>query len=119
LALSPGLWVTGNAIWLCWYPLCYRTNKVFQRRNWQQSPRKAHLGLFALFWFLIVLGFFTIAATKYFSYTLPFMPAAAILVALWWSDQIVQGQIFHQRTHLTLTSLLSIAFLWYLQRPVS
>jgi 4-amino-4-deoxy-L-arabinose transferase-like glycosyltransferase len=85
--------------------------RVFQQRNWQQSPRKDHLGLFALFWFLIILGFFTIAATKYFSYTLPLMPAAAILVALWWSDQIVQGQIFSQvRTHLTLTSLLSIAF---------
>jgi 4-amino-4-deoxy-L-arabinose transferase-like glycosyltransferase len=83
--------------------------KVFQRQTWLKSPRASHLGLFALFWFLIVLVFFTIAATKYFSYTLPLMPAAAILVALWWSEQIVRGQIFHQSSwSLKLTSFASI-----------
>ncbi|WP_068815049.1 ArnT family glycosyltransferase [Phormidesmis priestleyi] len=56
-------------------------------RSWRQQPRSSHLGLFALIWFAIVLGFFTIAATKYITYTLPLVPAAAILVSLWWSDQ--------------------------------
>jgi 4-amino-4-deoxy-L-arabinose transferase-like glycosyltransferase len=90
-------------------PWAIAQSKVFQRRNWQQLPRKAHLGLFALFWFLIVLGFFSLAVTKYFSYTLPLMPAAAILLALWWSHKIVQGEIFHQHNgDLKLTSLVSI-----------
>ncbi len=59
-------------------------------RSWRQSPRSSHLGLFALIWFAVVLGFFTIAVTKYITYTLPLVPAAAILVALWWRDQIQQ-----------------------------
>lgn len=95
--------------WSVALPAAIGQFKVFQRQRWQKSPRSTHLGLFALFWFLIVLGFFTVAVTKYFSYTLPLMPAAAILVALWWSDCIVQGQIFHQTgNNLKLTSLLSI-----------
>ncbi len=86
-------------------------NIKLQRKHWQQLPRPAHLGLFALFWFLIVLGFFTIAVTKYFSYTLPLMPAAAILLALWWSEQIERGQIFHQFSKsLQITSVVSIIF---------
>ncbi|MCY7322057.1 MAG: glycosyltransferase family 39 protein, partial [Phormidesmis sp. CAN_BIN36] len=56
-------------------------------RLWRQSPRSSHLGLFVLIWFAVVLGFFTIAVTKYITYTLPLVPAAAILVALWWSEQ--------------------------------
>ena len=59
----------------------------FKPRSWRQSPRSSHLGLFALIWFAVVLGFFTIAVTKYITYTLPLVPAAAILVALWWSEQ--------------------------------
>ena len=56
-------------------------------RPWRESPRSSHLGLFALIWFAVVLGFFTIAVTKYITYTLPLVPAAAILVTLWWGDQ--------------------------------
>jgi 4-amino-4-deoxy-L-arabinose transferase-like glycosyltransferase len=101
----------GFTPWSIALPVAIAHLQVFHRRKWQQLPRHAHLGLFALFWFLIVLSFFTIATTKYFSYTLPLMPAAAILVALWWSDRIVQGQIFHQvNRSLKLTSLLSIVF---------
>ncbi len=99
----------GFAPWSFALPAASAHIKVFQRQRWQQSPRHTHLGLFALFWFLIVLGFFTTAITKYFSYTLPLMPAAAILVALWWSDQIVQGQLFKQSNgRLKFISILSI-----------
>jgi len=61
--------------------------RVHQRSRWQDSPRCSQLGLFALFWFATVFIFFTIAVTKLPSYVLPLMPAAAILVALLWSDQ--------------------------------
>lgn len=80
----------GFAPWSIYLPIAIAHLQVFRRRQWQNQLRSLHLGLFALFWFVGVLGFFTIAATKYFSYTLPLMPAASILVALWWSDRITQ-----------------------------
>lgn len=78
----------GFAPWSIYLPVAIARIRVFGRVRWQNQPRSSHLGLFALFWFVGVLGFFTIAATKYFSYVLPLMPAASILVALWWSEQI-------------------------------
>src|SRR4028118_1408594 len=101
----------GFAPWSIGLPSAIANSRVFQHKHWQKAPRKAHLGLFALFWFAIVLGFFTLAVTKYFSYTLPLMPAAAILLALWWSEQIARGQIFHQFSKsLQITSVVSIIF---------
>lgn len=101
----------GFAPWSIGLPSAIANIKVFQRRHWQQSPRQSQLGLFALFWFVIVLTFFTIAVTKYFSYTLPLMPAAAILLALWWSEQIAVGQIYQQQNRsLQLTSIAIIVF---------
>lgn len=99
----------GFAPWSIGLPSAIASINVFQRQRFSKLPRQAHLGLFALFWFVIVLGFFTIAVTKYFSYTLPLMPAAAILLALWWSEKIVQGQIFHQSSlSLKITAVVSI-----------
>ena len=101
--------LAGFAPWSIALPAAIAHINIFQRQHWQRSSRSTHLGLFALFWFAIVLGFFTVAATKYFSYTLPLMPAAAILLALWWSHQIVKGQFFHQTNYsLKLTSILGI-----------
>lgn len=98
----------GFAPWSICLPSAILSVKL-QRQRWQNLPRQTHLGLFALFWFVIVLGFFTIAVTKYFSYTLPLIPAAAILLALWWSEQVVQGQIFHQSSlSLKITTIVSI-----------
>jgi 4-amino-4-deoxy-L-arabinose transferase-like glycosyltransferase len=101
----------GFAPWSIGLPSAIANIKIFQRQWWQKSPRQSHLGLFALFWFVIVLGFFTIAVTKYFSYTLPLMPAASILLALWWGEQIVQGQVFQRTSRsLTITTVVSIIF---------
>ena len=61
--------------------------RIHQRSRWQESPRSSQMGLFALFWFATVFIFFTISITKLPSYVLPLMPAAAILVALMWSNQ--------------------------------
>jgi 4-amino-4-deoxy-L-arabinose transferase-like glycosyltransferase len=66
--------------------------QVFQQRPWRQADRTQQLGLLALIWFGGVMGFFTMAVTKYFSYSLPAVPAAAILVALWWSRQLTLKQ---------------------------
>ncbi|QMS91593.1 glycosyltransferase family 39 protein [Nostoc edaphicum CCNP1411] len=60
--------------------------KFWQRSHWSSQERFQQFGLFAWFWFAGIFGFFSIAVTKLPSYVLPLMPAAAILVALLWSD---------------------------------
>ncbi|GAB1541475.1 glycosyltransferase family 39 protein [Scytonema sp. NUACC21] len=77
----------GFAPWSIYLPISIARLKFWQRGYWRSSERSSQLGLFALFWFVCVFGFFTIASTKLPSYVLPLMPAAAILVALMWSDQ--------------------------------
>ncbi|MGV0024310.1 ArnT family glycosyltransferase [Phormidesmis priestleyi] len=84
----------------------------FSRQNWRQKPRSQHLGLFALIWFGVVLGFFTIAVTKYITYTLPLVPAGAILVALWWEHQIQtqsKSWAFKLSVYVSLALCLTLA----------
>lgn len=75
----------GFAPWSVYLPSAIARLQFWQRSRWRSSPRSSHLGLFALFWFASIFGFFTIAVTKLPSYVLPLMPAAAILVALMWT----------------------------------
>lgn len=88
--------------------------KVIQQKPWRSPDRQQHLGLLALIWFSTVLGFFTIAQTKYITYSLPSIPAAAILVGLWWSQQRQsssskpQEKNFGQIITLAVTGLLAI-----------
>ncbi|MEY3223805.1 MAG: hypothetical protein RLZZ203_2664, partial [Cyanobacteriota bacterium] len=72
-----------------------------------------HLGLFACFWFLGIFGFFTIAVTKLPSYVLPLMPAAAILVALLWSDLLPSSQTFSLTVNkfLRISAWVNVGFL--------
>lgn len=99
----------GFAPWSIFVPAAIAHFKPLQRKIWQQKPRADHLAIFALFWFVVILSFFTIAATKYFSYVLPLMPGAAILVALWWNDQMPRSSS-HSSLSLKIGSLLSIGF---------
>ncbi|HTL89815.1 MAG TPA: glycosyltransferase family 39 protein [Leptolyngbya sp.] len=62
---------------------------ALNQSKWRQQPRSQHLGRFALVWFATVLIFFTIAVTKYITYTLPLYPAAAILITVWFADQFL------------------------------
>ena len=78
----------GFAPWSIYLPMSIARLKFWQRAYWSSSHRSTQLGLFALFWFICIFGFFTIATTKLPSYILPLMPAAAILVALNWSEQL-------------------------------
>ena len=72
----------GFAPWSLYLPVAMMRLQFWRRSGWQNSDRSTQLGLFALFWFVGVFGFFTISVTKLPSYVLPLMPAAAILVAL-------------------------------------
>jgi len=74
--------------WSVYLPIAIAKLRFWQRKRWRTSPRASHLGLFALFWFASIFGFFTIAVTKLPSYVLPLLPAAAIMVALFWSEEI-------------------------------
>ena len=76
----------GFAPWSVYLPVAIAQLQFWKRSIWRHQPRSQQLGLFALFWFGSVFGFFTIAVTKLPSYVLPLTPAAAILVALFWSS---------------------------------
>lgn len=77
--------------WSPFLPWAIARLHPIQRQRWQAQPRSSHLGVFAAIWFGVIFGFFTIAVTKLPSYVLPLMPAAAILVALGWSDRLCSG----------------------------
>ncbi len=99
----------GFAPWSIYLPVAIARLKFWQRNIWRSSHRSTHLGLFALLWFVDVLGFFTIASTKRHSYVLPLMPAAAILVALMWSDQLTR--IRNKNSSLFWSGWLNVVFL--------
>jgi 4-amino-4-deoxy-L-arabinose transferase-like glycosyltransferase len=90
--------------------------KLWQRSYWLQKERSQHLGLFVSLWFLGVFGFFTISVTKLPSYVLPLMPAAAILVALSWSDLFPTSQN-STPTHLAflrISAWINVAFITFI-----
>ncbi|MGA1410282.1 MAG: ArnT family glycosyltransferase, partial [Prochlorotrichaceae cyanobacterium] len=76
----------GFAPWSLYLPSTIGRLRLWQWRRWRSLPRHNHLGLFAACWFGVTFSFFTIAVTKLPSYVLPLMPAAAILVGLYWSE---------------------------------
>ncbi len=77
--------------WSSFLPLAIARLLPWQWKIWQEQPRSAHLGIFALIWFVVIFGFFTVAVTKLPSYVLPLMPAAAILIGLAWSDRLCRS----------------------------
>ena len=79
----------GFAPYAVYLPAAMIRLKFWQRKAWVSTERSQQLGLFAFWWFIGVFSFFTIAVTKLPSYVLPLMPAAGILIALLWSDLIV------------------------------
>ncbi len=78
--------------WSAYLPVAMARLRFWRMRDWRAQPRSTHLGIFALVWFGVIFGFFTVAATKLPSYMLPLLPAAAILVGLFWSDQYQHRQ---------------------------
>ncbi|WP_373529874.1 ArnT family glycosyltransferase [Nostoc sp.] len=78
--------LVGFAPYSVYLPVAIVRLKFWQRSHWRSLERFQQFGLFAWFWFASIFGFFSIAVTKLPSYVLPLMPAAAILVALLWSD---------------------------------
>jgi 4-amino-4-deoxy-L-arabinose transferase-like glycosyltransferase len=82
--------LVGFLPWSAYLPVALYQTQPWRRKLWQERSRSAQLGLYATIWFTVILLFFTVSVTKYFSYTLPLMPAAAILVSLLWTDSILE-----------------------------
>ncbi|MGD1700562.1 ArnT family glycosyltransferase [Dapis sp. BLCC M229] len=89
----------GFAPWSIYLPIAIAKTKFWQPCYWHSKPRTEQLGLFAFFWFICIFIFFSISATKLPSYVLPLMPAAAILVGLFWSDIIINRDSMSTQTN--------------------
>jgi 4-amino-4-deoxy-L-arabinose transferase-like glycosyltransferase len=94
--------------WSIYLPLAIAQTQFWRRSHWLKQPRSQQLGLFAVIWFVVVFGFFSISVTKLPSYTLPLLPAAAVLVGLLWSNAMTHPKA---DTGLTLSSIVNIGFM--------
>ncbi len=101
----------GFAPYSVYIPASIARVKFWQRSHWLKQERSQQLGLFACLWFLAVFSFFTISVTKLPSYVLPLMPAAAILVALFWSDLFPSSQTPTPLKSFQISAWVNIAFL--------
>jgi 4-amino-4-deoxy-L-arabinose transferase-like glycosyltransferase len=107
--------LVGFAPYSAHLPVAISRLRFWRRSRWQAEDRRTQLGLFALMWAAVIFGFFTIAVTKLPSYMLPLYPAIAILVALFWSDQILRptrggwGLALSHGLNLLLLAALAIA----------
>ncbi len=99
------------APWSAYLPVAIARLQFWRVNHWRKQPRPDHLGIFALIWFIVVFGFFTIAATKLPSYTIPLLPAAAVLVALFWRDSMYSFKCrFQSSRGILLSHIGSILF---------
>ncbi len=98
----------GFAPWSIYLPVAITKIKLQARSHWQNQERAYQLSLFALFWFLGIFCFFTIAVTKLPSYVLPLMPASAILVALPWSEPIPYQPSWKYRRFFYISRWLNV-----------
>lgn len=107
------------APWSVYLPWAIHRLTWWRRSWWVRQPRHNHLGIFAFFWFSCIFLFFSISVTKLPSYVLPLIPAAAILVAMLWSECFIgdfkqnkyQGLLFSILGNLLLAIILAIAFI--------
>jgi 4-amino-4-deoxy-L-arabinose transferase-like glycosyltransferase len=106
--------LVGFAPFSIYLPVAIARLRFWQRNFWCRQPRSAHLGLFALFWFAGIFVFFTIAVTKLPSYVLPLMPAAAILVALFWSEELTRTRSSKGNRGLLISGIVNVLFLLFL-----
>jgi 4-amino-4-deoxy-L-arabinose transferase-like glycosyltransferase len=70
--------------WSFHLPVALVRLRYWRLHHWRRQPPSAQLAPFCLVWFLVVLLFFSSAATKLAGYILPLVPAGALLLALHW-----------------------------------
>ena len=108
------------APWSVYLPLAIARVRLWQVSFWRKQPRHAQLSLFAGCWFSCIFIFFTISVTKLPSYVLPLIPAASILVAGVWSQELTSlpkskpnyGLLISIIFNLLLAIALAVAFIY-------
>lgn len=86
--------------WSVYLPGAIAQVKFWQRKYWQRLDRTKHFGLFAFFWLIGIVLFFSIAVTKLPSYLLPAIPASVILISLYLRSMIVSENPLNNRGFL-------------------
>lgn len=102
----------GFAPWSIYLPVAISRLKLQDRSHWQKQERSYQLSLFAVFWFLGIFAFFTIAVTKLPSYVLPLMPACALLVTLLWCEPIPYQPSWKYRRFFYISRWLNVGLLF-------
>ena len=67
--------------WSLLLPLAIARTGFWRWRRWRQTPAAEALPQLLLVWLVVIVAFFSAAATKLPGYVLPALPAAALLVA--------------------------------------
>jgi len=67
--------------WSLLLPLAMARTRFWRWSTWRQTPAVEALPQLLVVWLVVMVGFFSAAATKLPGYVLPAMPAAALLVA--------------------------------------
>ncbi len=83
--------------WSLFLPAAIGALRFWRRERWwptglgSEERAVQQLPLFLLLWLLLMVGFFSAAATKLPGYILPALPAGSLLVALWWQPLAAPG----------------------------
>jgi len=70
--------------WSVFLPAAIARLRPWKLSRWRRAEPVATLPLFFLLWLVLVVAFFSAAATKLPGYILPAVPAAAMAIALYW-----------------------------------
>ncbi|KAF0652511.1 PMT family glycosyltransferase, 4-amino-4-deoxy-L-arabinose transferase [Cyanobium sp. Copco_Reservoir_LC18] len=108
--------------WSLFLPLAIAAQGFWRPSRWRTAAADpsgdgcapAELGLFLLLWLVLVVAFFSAAATKLPGYILPALPAASLLVALLWRplpEAITPAAAAQGRTGVRIAAGLEVLLL--------
>jgi 4-amino-4-deoxy-L-arabinose transferase-like glycosyltransferase len=98
--------------WSLFLPLAIARLQFWRKKVWTSTPRNRQLGLFCFVWFMVILVFFSAAATKLPGYILPIVPAGAIMITLFWGDEMLvhREKVYQQWPFLTSGIITTLLF---------
>ena len=98
--------------WSLFLPLAIARLQFWRKKVWASTPRNRQLGLFCFVWFMVILVFFSAAATKLPGYILPIVPAGAIMITLFWGEEMLvdREKVYQQWPFLTSGIITTLLF---------
>ena len=98
--------------WSLFLPLAIARLQFWRKKVWASTPRNRQLGLFCFVWFMVILVFFSAAATKLPGYILPIVPAGAIMITLFWGEEMLvnREKVYQQWPFLTSGIITTVLF---------